>query len=67
VDVSEPEIPFRVKVPLIPGENRIPVQAEDLTGKTSQTFISVHVDRRGPVISLDEPFEIGPETSPLRH
>ena len=57
MDVSEPEIPFRVKVPLIPGENRIPVQAEDLTGKISQTFISVHVDRRGPVISLDEPFE----------
>ncbi len=57
VDVSKPEIPFRVKVPLVPGENKILIQAEDLTGKTGHALISVNVDRRGPVVSLDEPFE----------
>ncbi len=54
VDVSDKEIPFRVEVPVSPGENRIPVVAADLTGKLSQTeVVVIHVDRTGPTVSID--------------
>ncbi len=59
VDVSSQEISFREKVPVVPGENRIPILASDLTAKTFQTFVTVNVDRIGPVISINDPFEHG--------
>ncbi|RLC07068.1 MAG: hypothetical protein DRI57_26325 [Deltaproteobacteria bacterium] len=54
VDVSDKKIPFRLEVPVSPGENRIPVVAADLTGKLSQTeVVVIHVDRTGPTVSID--------------
>ncbi len=64
VDVSNQEIPFRAEVPVVPGKNIISVQAVDLSGKETPTSIVVHVDRTGPTLSIDEPFEndLIPET-----
>ncbi len=53
IDVSEREIPFRVKVPLIPGVNRIPISATNLAGRTSETVALVTVDCAGPMVSID--------------
>ncbi len=57
VDVSNRKILFRREVRVEPGENRIPVLATDLTGKTSQVFVMVNVDRSGPVVSIEEIIE----------
>ncbi len=54
IDVSEREIPFRVKVPLIPGVNRIPISAANLAGRTSETVAVVTVDCAGPMVSIDK-------------
>lgn len=52
IDVSEKIIPFYMRVALAPGKNIIPIEATDLTGKTSQSNVIVHADRIGPVISI---------------
>ncbi|MCP4353984.1 MAG: hypothetical protein GY795_51720 [Desulfobacterales bacterium] len=64
VDVSNREIPFRAEVPVVPGKNVISVQAVDLSDKKTPTSVVVYVDRTGPTLSIDEPFEndLIPET-----
>lgn len=60
VDVSNQEISFLMRVPVIPGKNEIPVLAKDLIGKEGKSSVTVNVDRMGPVISVEEPFEEQP-------
>jgi hypothetical protein len=55
IDVSAPEIPFKVDIPVNNGENRIPVVVTDLSGKSSQRIVVVKVARLGPVLQIDEP------------
>ncbi len=54
VDVSAREVPFRMKVPLKSGENRIPVRATNLAGKIAERIVTVISDRVGPLVSMDE-------------
>lgn len=65
IDVSAPEIPFKVDIPVSNGENRIPVMVTDLSGKSSQSIVVVKVSRLGPVLKIDEPKDGArmPETS----
>jgi len=55
IDLSAPEIPFKVEIPIANGENHIPVVVTDLSGKSSQTIVVVKVARLGPVLRIDEP------------
>jgi tetratricopeptide (TPR) repeat protein len=64
VDISAREIPFKIDVPLIAGENRIPIAVTDLSGKTSLGEVTVMVGRLGPVIRIDEPSEGDPIAGP---
>ena len=57
MDVSNREIPFSMDVPVVPGRNRIPVRVSDISGKTSETFVEVNVDRTGPILRIDKPAE----------
>ena len=57
IDVSAPEILFKVDIPLSNGENQIPVMVTDLSGKSSQSIVVVKVARLGPVLKIDEPRE----------
>ena len=57
VDVSSQRIPFSIEVPLVPGQNSIPVSVTDLVGKTTTVLVSIQVDRTGPVVRIDEPAE----------
>ncbi|MBI9085456.1 MAG: hypothetical protein JEZ11_17805 [Desulfobacterales bacterium] len=53
IDVSAAAIPFKVDVPVDPGENHIPVVVTDITGKSANAIVTVHVDRVGPGIMVD--------------
>ena len=55
IDLSAPEVPFKVEIPVKNGENRIPVMVTDLSGKSSQRIVVVKVARLGPVLRIDEP------------
>ena len=55
VKVSAPEVPFRDKVTLQPGQNDIEVSVTDLTGKTTVRQVSVDADLDGPIVSFDTP------------
>lgn len=53
MDVSQPRKPFDLSLPLTPGENRITVTARDLSGKKSALQRTVHCDRSGPLVNVD--------------
>ncbi len=54
IDVSAKEICFNEEVSLNPGENKITVEAADLTEKSSEPqIINIYADRMGPIISVD--------------
>lgn len=55
IDMSAPEIPFKVEIPVNSGENRIPVMVTDLSGKSTHSIVVVKVARLGPVLRIDEP------------
>ena len=55
IDLSAPEIQLNVEIPLKNGKNTVTVIAVDIVGKSSQLQHTVHVDRMGPVISIDPP------------
>ncbi|MEZ4527121.1 MAG: hypothetical protein R2941_14480 [Desulfobacterales bacterium] len=52
-DLSGPSLAFSAKIPVQSGRNVISVFAEDLTGKKTHTDVIVHIDRIGPVISME--------------
>jgi Glucodextranase, domain B/Curli production assembly/transport component CsgG len=53
IELAEPRISFERKVPLEDGENFIEVTATDLLGRSTKQGVTVHVDRQGPLVSLD--------------
>lgn len=53
IDLSAPRVQIDVEVTLREGENTIILTAEDLIGNLSKVQRRVHVDRLGPVISLN--------------
>lgn len=57
LDVAARQVPFRMEVPLKPGDNLIRVEAVDLTDKPTVMERRVRVSRQGPVLSIDEPVE----------
>ncbi|QTA83819.1 tetratricopeptide-like domain-containing protein [Desulfonema limicola] len=57
IDVSQKEIPFRMKIPLVPGKNNISITARDLIGKQTILILPVIADRIGPVISMEKILE----------
>ena len=54
IDLAESEVEFEVDVPLRNGNNTIIVTAADLAGNSARIQSIVHVDRSGPVISLEK-------------
>jgi hypothetical protein len=52
-DVSKQIVDFQSEVPLVPGENKIRITAENLMGDSSEIFVNINVDNTGPVISVD--------------
>lgn len=53
-DVSQKDIPFRVKINLKRGKNEIIAHAKDLLGKEARAKVIVILDRDGPVISVEK-------------
>jgi TolB-like protein len=51
---SEKHIRFKKPLALSPGRHAIEVEAKNLLGKTTKRRMIIHVDREGPVISVDE-------------
>ena len=52
-ELSAPSLGFSANIPVQPGINVISVFAEDLAGKKTQTSVTVHIDRIGPVITME--------------
>lgn len=55
VNIWDKEIEFRMEVPVDSGKNIIPVSVTDIAGKTSSSFLTVNVDRMGPIIVIATP------------
>lgn len=55
IDLSLPQIMFEESIALDQGENKISVEAKDLSGKKNKKEIYVIVDRFGPIISSNMP------------
>ncbi len=53
IDLSAPEIAFKIKVDLRMGDNPITVAATDLAGRTRETTVTVRCDRAGPLLNID--------------
>ena len=53
IDLSAPEIAFKMKVDLRMGDNPITVAATDLAGRTRETTVTVRCDRAGPLLNID--------------
>ncbi len=53
IDLSAPQIPFVMQVPLKVGENTLAVEVTDLTGKKTLGKTNVLCDRAGPVLNID--------------
>lgn len=53
IELAEPRLPFAQEVTLTDGPNVVEVLAVDLLGRTTREHLTVHVDRRGPLLSLE--------------
>jgi Curli production assembly/transport component CsgG/Glucodextranase, domain B len=53
VELAEPRIPFTREVDLHDGLNTIDIVAVDLLGHQAQQRLTVHVDRQGPLVSVE--------------
>ena len=53
IEVAAPRVPFAQEVGLQEGLNIIDVNAVDLVGQQTHQRITVHVDRQGPLVSLE--------------
>jgi TolB-like protein len=51
---SQKQIPFKEKLSLSQGRHLIVVLAENLGGQSAQRRLIIHVDREGPLITLEE-------------
>ena len=53
IELAEPHIPFTQEVELHDGLNTIDIVAVDLLGHQAQQRLTVHVDRQGPLVSVE--------------
>jgi len=51
---SEKRVAFREKLRLSQGRHSIAVEAKNLMGKTAKKAVLVHVDREGPLVTLED-------------
>ncbi|MDW7774130.1 MAG: hypothetical protein SCH71_14685 [Desulfobulbaceae bacterium] len=52
VEPAQQKKVFSIEVPLVEGENNIRVAATDLAGRSTEKFLSIYSDRRGPQIEI---------------
>ena len=53
IDLAESGLPFRQEVALRDGANAIDIVAGDLVGQQARKRLTVHLDRQGPLVSLE--------------
>ena len=53
IELAEPRMPFTQEVELHDGLNTIDIVAVDLLGQQAQQRLTVHVDRQGPLVSVE--------------
>jgi hypothetical protein len=63
-ELAEPRLAFAEEVVLHDGPNTIEIVAEDLSGKQTSRHLTVHLDRHGPLLSLERVAFLG---TPLHH
>jgi hypothetical protein len=54
VELAEPHLAFTQEVALRDGANAIDVVADDLVGQQGRARLTVHLDRHGPLLSLEQ-------------
>lgn len=59
IDLAEARLPFTREVPLRDGANQIDIVAGDLVGHQVRQRVTVHLDRQGPLLSLDQVVLVG--------
>lgn len=67
IELAEPRLPFAHEVMLSDGPNVIAVTATDLLGQHTSTRVTVYVDRRGPLVSLERVEVLGPPSQRRLH
>jgi hypothetical protein len=65
VELAEPRLTFAQEVELHDGANSIDVVADDLVGQQARARLTVHLDRHGPLLSLEQVEVVG--TPPQQH
>ncbi len=65
IELAEPRLPLHREIALRDGSNAITIVATDLMGRQARKRITVHLDRHGPLVSLDS-FELR-GTPPTQH
>jgi hypothetical protein len=64
VELAEPRIPFTQEVEVHDGLNTIDIVAVDLLGHQAQQRLTVHVDRQGPLVSVERVELLGAPSQP---
>jgi hypothetical protein len=59
VELAEPRLAFTQEVELHDGANAIDVVADDLVGQQTRGRLTVHLDRHGPLLSLEQVEVVG--------
>jgi len=59
-------VAFKEPLPLGEGRHEIVVAAENLAGKRADRTIVVHVDRTGPIVSIEDTISLGPDRIKIR-
>jgi hypothetical protein len=54
IELAEPRLAFKQEVELRDGPNAIDVVADDLVGQQTRARLTVHLDRHGPLLSLEQ-------------
>jgi hypothetical protein len=54
VELAEPRLSFTKKIALHDGPNAIDIVAADLLGRQTRQRLTVHLDRHGPLVSLEQ-------------
>jgi Glucodextranase, domain B len=54
VELAEPRLTFTQEIELRDGANAIDVVADDLVGHQTRSRLTVHLDRHGPLLSLEQ-------------
>jgi Glucodextranase, domain B/Curli production assembly/transport component CsgG len=59
IELAAPQLSLSEEIALHDGVNTIDIVAEDLVGRQAQARITVHLDRHGPLLSLEQVETIG--------